>query len=90
MQERIRTAKPKSRPATGKSAALKLDPVDYAVISQALIASAPDVYFTISHFDGFPAVLVLLDHISLDELDELIVDAWLTCAPAKVAKAFFG
>jgi hypothetical protein len=64
--------------------------VDDEGVKDALIASAPDVYFTIPHFDGYPAVLVLLDNVSPDELDELIIDAWLTCAPAKVAKAFLG
>ena len=59
-------------------------------VKGALIASNPDVYFTIEHFNGYPAVLVRLDRIPLDELDELVTDAWLAVAPPKVAKAFFG
>ena len=64
--------------------------VDDEGVKGALIESAPDVYFTIAHFDGYSAVLVLLERIAPDELDELIIDAWLACAPAKLAKQFFG
>lgn len=42
--------------------------------------------FTIPHFDGYPAVLVRLDLIDRDRLAEIIADAWLTRAPARVAK----
>ncbi len=59
-------------------------------VKTALIASNPDIYFTIEHFNGYAAILVLLDRIPLDELDELVTEAWLAVAPAKVAKAFFG
>ncbi|HKE66569.1 MAG TPA: MmcQ/YjbR family DNA-binding protein [Micromonosporaceae bacterium] len=54
----------------------------------ALIADDPDVYFTTPHFDGYPAILVQLDHIGPDELEELIVEAWLVQAPKTVAKAY--
>ncbi|HMK11591.1 MAG TPA: MmcQ/YjbR family DNA-binding protein [Acidimicrobiales bacterium] len=33
-------------------------------------------FFTESHYNGFPAVLVRLDAIDVDELTELITDAW--------------
>jgi hypothetical protein len=64
--------------------------VDDEGVKTSLIASNPDVYFTIEHFNGFPAILVLLDRIPLDELDELVTDAWLAVAPAKLAKEFLG
>lgn len=54
----------------------------------ALVAAQPDIYFTTPHFDGYPAVLVRLSQISVEELTELIVEAWLNRAPAKVAKAY--
>src|SRR5262245_640811 len=54
----------------------------------ALIADDPDVYFATPHFDGYPAILVQLDHIGSEELEELIVEAWLVQAPKTVAKAF--
>jgi hypothetical protein len=46
------------------------------------------VFFTTPHFDGFAAVLVRLEEIALDELDELIVEAWLARAPKRLAKAY--
>jgi hypothetical protein len=55
---------------------------------KALIESDPTVYFTIPHFDGYAAILVRLDVITLTELEELIVDAWLDRAPPKLATAY--
>lgn len=54
----------------------------------ALIASEPDVYFTIRHLDGYPAVLVRLAAIGDDELEELVTDAWLDRAPKRLAAAY--
>ncbi len=53
-----------------------------------LLADDPAVFFTTPHFDGYPAVLVRLDEIELDELRELILDAWLARAPKRVAAAY--
>ena len=55
---------------------------------QALIASDPDVFFTVAHFDGFPAVLVRLDRLEPADLDELATEAWLDRAPKRLAKQF--
>ena len=49
-----------------------------------MISSAPEIYFTITHFDGYSAVLVRLDVIGADELRELIVEAWPARAPARL------
>ncbi|HEX6198500.1 MAG TPA: MmcQ/YjbR family DNA-binding protein [Jiangellaceae bacterium] len=57
-------------------------------VKEALISDSPDVYFTTPHFNGYPAVLVRLDVIGVDELEELIVDAWLARAPKRVAAAY--
>ena len=62
--------------------------VEHLGAKAALIADAPDVYFTTPHFDGYPAVLVLLDRIALDELKELIVEAWLARAPRRLAQEY--
>jgi hypothetical protein len=62
--------------------------VEHLVAKEALLADNPDVYFTTPHFDGYPAVLVRLDHISLDELQEAIVEAWLVRAPKRLADAY--
>jgi hypothetical protein len=53
-----------------------------------LIGSNPDVFFTIPHFANYPAVLVLLEKISVEQLGEVIEDAWLVRAPKRLAAAF--
>lgn len=55
---------------------------------QALLADDPAVYLTIPHFDGYPAILVRLDAIAPDELEELLVEAWLCRAPKRLAAAY--
>jgi hypothetical protein len=62
--------------------------VEHLPAKEALIASDPDVYFTTPHFDGYPAVLVLIERIAPQELHELIVEAWLARAPKRVARAY--
>ena len=62
--------------------------VEHLVAKDALIADNPDVYFTTPHFDGYPAVLVLLEKIALDELEELIVEAWLARAPKRLVTEY--
>ncbi|GAB3879136.1 MmcQ/YjbR family DNA-binding protein [Kibdelosporangium lantanae] len=57
-------------------------------VKEALIAENPRVYFTTPHFNGYPAVLVQLDNIKLRDLEELVVEAWLTRAPRRVAKEY--
>ena len=53
----------------------------------ALLAAEPGKFFTTPHYDGYPTVLVDLARIDVDELTELIVDAWRVKAPARVRKA---
>jgi hypothetical protein len=62
--------------------------VEHLVAKEAILADDPDLYFTTPHFDGYPAVLVRLDRISLEELQETIVEAWLARAPKRLAEKF--
>ncbi|MDE3132984.1 MAG: MmcQ/YjbR family DNA-binding protein [Acidobacteriota bacterium] len=62
--------------------------VEHEGAKLALIDSEPEIYFTIPHFDGFTAVLVRLERIGVEELEELIVDAWLVRAPKRLADAY--
>ena len=55
---------------------------------EALLADDPGVFFTTPHFDGYAAILVCLDAIAVDELEELIVEAWLARAPKRLAKSY--
>jgi hypothetical protein len=52
---------------------------------QALVSSEPEIYFTTSHFDGYPAVLIRLERIGRAELEELLIEAWLARAPKRLA-----
>lgn len=55
---------------------------------EAVLASGEDAFFTIPHFDGFAAVLVQLKSVRKNALQELLVDAWLACAPADLAASY--
>jgi hypothetical protein len=57
-------------------------------VKEALLGDDPDVFFTTPHFDGFPAVLVRLERIAVEELEEVIVEAWLARAPKRLAKQY--
>ncbi len=62
--------------------------VEHLIAKEAVLADDPDVYFTTPHFDSYPAVLVRLDRIGLDELEEVIAEAWLCQAPKRLAKDY--
>lgn len=62
--------------------------VEHLVAKEALLADDPAVFFTTPHFDGYPAVLVRLERIALDDLEELIAEAWLCRAPKRLAREF--
>ncbi len=62
--------------------------VEHVLAREVLIADDPGVYFTIPHFDGYPAVLARLEAISAEQLEELVVEAWLCRAPARLAARY--
>lgn len=62
--------------------------VEHEVAKEALIAENPDVFFTTPHFDGYPAVLVRLDRIAREDLEEVVVEAWLARAPGRLGDAY--
>jgi hypothetical protein len=62
--------------------------VEHLIAKEALLADDPEVYFTTPHFDGYAAVLVRLERIALDELQELITEAWLCQAPKRLARDY--
>ena len=60
-------------------------------VKQAFLADSSGAWFTTPHFNGYSAILVRLsdlDKLTRDELEEVIVDAWLCQAPKRVAKAW--
>jgi hypothetical protein len=62
--------------------------VEHLIAKEALLADDPRVFFTTPHFDGYPAVLIRLPEIGLDLLEEVVTEAWLTCAPKRVAREY--
>jgi hypothetical protein len=60
-------------------------------VKELLLADDRGVFFTTPHFDGYSAVLLRIpDLASLDqeELGDLVIEAWLTRAQKRVAKAW--
>lgn len=57
-------------------------------VKQARLADQPDVFFTTSHVDGYPAVLVRLEAINPNDLSELVTEAGLARAPKRLATAY--
>ena len=60
-------------------------------VKELMLADERGVFFTTPHFDGYPAVLIRIpDLAALDreELEDAVVEAWLTRAQKRVAKAW--
>jgi hypothetical protein len=60
-------------------------------VKELMVADERNPYFTTPHFNGYPAILVRipdLKKIDREELRELVVEAWLTRAQKRVAKAW--
>jgi hypothetical protein len=55
---------------------------------EALLGSDPRAYFTIAHYDGYPAVLVRLALADQAEVRELLVEAWMRAAPKRALAAY--
>jgi hypothetical protein len=55
---------------------------------EAVLAANPKAFFTIPHFDGYPAVLIQLKAVTKKALREAIVDAWLACATPSLAEQY--
>jgi hypothetical protein len=65
--------------------------VDGQDAKELTLADPRGIFFTTPHWNGYPAVLMHipdLKQLSKAELHELVVEAWLTRAPKRVAKAW--
>jgi len=65
--------------------------VDGLDVKELMLADDRGVFFTTPHFNGYPAVLMRipdLERIDREELYEVVVEAWLTRAQKRVAKAW--
>jgi hypothetical protein len=70
---------------TGPILALTTDDL---VEKEAILAEARRGFFTIEHFNGYPAVLVDLSIATKRDVKRGLVDAWLACAPADLAQEY--
>jgi hypothetical protein len=57
---------------------------------EALLSADAKKFFTEPHYDGFPAVLVRLDAVTIADLKVLIPEAWRCEAPAELAQRVMG
>jgi hypothetical protein len=55
---------------------------------EAVLAAPPPGFFTIPHFNGYPALLIQLDLVPEQALRDALVDGWLVCAPQKLAAQY--
>jgi hypothetical protein len=62
--------------------------IEHLGAKEAMVRSEPGVFFTTPHFDGYAIVLVRLAEIALDELEEVIAEAWLRRAPKRLAREY--
>ncbi len=58
--------------------------VEDLVEKEAVLEANPGAFFTIPHFDGYAAVLVLLELVDDATLEEALLDAWLARAPDRL------
>ena len=65
--------------------------VDGPEAKELMLADPRGVFFTTPHFDGYPAVLMRIPRLAeleRDELNDLVVEAWMTRAHKRLAKAW--
>jgi hypothetical protein len=67
--------------------ALGLRTADPGVVD-ALVASRPDLYFTVAGYGVHPMVLLRVERASFEDLDEALTEAWLCRAPKRLREAF--
>ncbi|MGZ4126172.1 MAG: MmcQ/YjbR family DNA-binding protein, partial [Actinomycetota bacterium] len=62
--------------------------VENLIEKEAVLAENRRGFFTIPHFDGYPAVLIQLGKVAPGRLREALTDGLLACAPPHLAKSF--
>ncbi|HET7042000.1 MAG TPA: hypothetical protein VFI13_08265 [Gemmatimonadales bacterium] len=76
-RERVHPKKPKVR--NPKVLAVRTGSLDD---KEFLLRADPKIFFTESHYDGYPAVLVRLPEVRVPRLREILTEAWRVHAPA--------
>ena len=65
--------------------------VDSLDVKELLLADGRGIFFTTPHWNGYRAILMRipqLEQLDMEELRDLVVEAWATRAPKRVAKAW--
>src|SRR5262245_54509962 len=57
---------------------------------EAVLAAQSAAFFTIPHFNNYPAVLIQLKKVSKSALRDVLLDGWLVFAPPALAKEKLG
>ena len=55
---------------------------------EAVLAANREAFFTISHFDGYAAILIRLRGSTVRTVREALLDGWLACAPWTLANEY--
>ena len=55
---------------------------------EAVLAEQHDGFFTIPHFNGFPAVLIQLRRAGREAVHDALVDGWLARAPRTIVEQY--
>ena len=62
--------------------------VEDLVEKEAVLAANPGAFFTIPHFDNYPAVLIQLKVATRPAVREAVLDGWLACAPERLTRDY--
>jgi hypothetical protein len=62
--------------------------VEHRGAKEALLADDPSVFFTTPHFEGSPVILARLERIAIEDLEELVTEAWLVRAPKRLLEDY--
>jgi hypothetical protein len=57
---------------------------------EAVLAAGDEAFFSIAHFDGYPAVLVALDLVARPALQAALEDGWAAVAPPALVNRYLG
>jgi hypothetical protein len=57
---------------------------------EVILASGRRGFFDMAHFHGYPAYLIQLERVGTRALREALEDAWLACAPSRLAGDYMG
>lgn len=61
--------------------------VENGLQKEMILASDTRKFFTEPHYNGYPSILVRLAEVGIEELTELVTDAWACMAPLSLLKS---